>query len=333
METLSFSSQTWFAAVAIALVPFAVQFAALKLIERSAVSPIVIRRYAIALLCVGVGTQFINAYADATAQRSLLMAVRAIPWAQPLTAKSFLARFGFAVTRAESAELAQQHARRIQLSARAVAMHRRIETERADDRGRFVALRHAERRRHAADVGLGSHRHALRASLQHRQRHALRHFRADVRITRRLLARRPRRTTRTGADRRARRPRLSVLRVRFGAARQPRVPPHRVHAHLGSRGSARARRRRGTRSRDHARPHRLDTNPRSRTPVLRLPVPRRAARICTPARHRVTVRAAPRIDQLRRARQRLRTDAIPESLQDLCVIRRRSRRLGAAGHR
>ena len=107
METLSFSSQTWFAAVAIALVPFAVQFAALRLIERSAVSPIVIRRYAITLLCVGVGTQFIHAYADATAQRSLLMAVRAIPWAQPLTAKSFLARFGFAVTRSESAELAQ----------------------------------------------------------------------------------------------------------------------------------------------------------------------------------------------------------------------------------
>ncbi len=108
METLSFSSQTWFTAIAIALLLYAIQLGALWLILRSAVSPVVIRRYAIAVLCVGVATQLINAYADATAQRPLLMAVRAIPWAQPLTAKSFLARLGFVATRAESADLAQQ---------------------------------------------------------------------------------------------------------------------------------------------------------------------------------------------------------------------------------
>ncbi len=108
METLSFSSQTWFAAIAIALSLYAAQVVALRLIVRSAITSLVVRRYAIVVLCIGVVTQLITAYADATAQRSLLMAVRAIPWAQPLTAKSFLGRFGFVATRAEPTDLAQR---------------------------------------------------------------------------------------------------------------------------------------------------------------------------------------------------------------------------------
>ncbi|HTK96729.1 MAG TPA: sulfatase-like hydrolase/transferase [Pseudomonadales bacterium] len=106
METLSFSSQMWVTAVAVAASMYAIQAGALWWIARSAVTLPRIRRYAIAVLCIGISTQFINAYADATAQRSLLMATRAIPWAQPLTAKSFLARFGLVATRGESTDLA-----------------------------------------------------------------------------------------------------------------------------------------------------------------------------------------------------------------------------------
>lgn len=107
METLSFSSQMWFAAIAIAVFVYAVQLGVAWAIERSGVTTIPIRNYAITLLCVGVVTQFINAYADATAQKPLLMAARAIPWAQPLTAKSFLARFGLVAPPSQSADLAQ----------------------------------------------------------------------------------------------------------------------------------------------------------------------------------------------------------------------------------
>ncbi len=109
METLSFSSQTWTAAIAIAAAVYAAQIAGLWLITRSnAFAPRVLRQYAAVILCMGVITQLIHAYADATAERPLLMAVRAIPWAQPLTAKSFLARFGYAATRAESLDLAHE---------------------------------------------------------------------------------------------------------------------------------------------------------------------------------------------------------------------------------
>ena len=48
------------------------------------------------------------------------------------------------------------HTRRVQLSARADAMHRCIEAERPDDRRRFTAFRHADERRHAGDVGVGA---------------------------------------------------------------------------------------------------------------------------------------------------------------------------------
>ena len=108
METLSFSSQTWLAAVTIAGSLYAIQAAALWLIARSAVTLPPIRRYAIAVLCIGVVTQLINAYADATARRSVLMATHGIPWAQPLTAKSFLARFGLVASRDEATALSQR---------------------------------------------------------------------------------------------------------------------------------------------------------------------------------------------------------------------------------
>jgi uncharacterized protein len=108
METLSFSSQTWFAAIAIAVFVYAAQLGVARVVARSAITAMPIRHYTIALLCVGVVTQFINAYADATAQKPLLMAVRTIPWAQPLTAKSFLARFGLVAPPGQSADLAQR---------------------------------------------------------------------------------------------------------------------------------------------------------------------------------------------------------------------------------
>lgn len=109
METLSFSSQTWATTIAIAAALYAAQIAVLRLITRSnAFTPQLLRRYAAAIFCIGVITQLIHAYADAIAERPLLMAVRAIPWAQPLTAKSFLARFGYAATRAESLDLAHE---------------------------------------------------------------------------------------------------------------------------------------------------------------------------------------------------------------------------------
>ena len=49
-----------------------------------------LRRYALGYRRAWRNDAVLNAYADATAQRPLLMAVRTIPWAQPLTAKSFL---------------------------------------------------------------------------------------------------------------------------------------------------------------------------------------------------------------------------------------------------
>jgi uncharacterized protein len=107
-QTLSFSSQTWFAVIAIAASLYATQVGALYLVSRAAVTPRTIRTYAMALLCIGLATQLIHAVADATAQRSLLMAVRAIPWAQPLTAKSFFARLGFVVAPDEAVDLAGQ---------------------------------------------------------------------------------------------------------------------------------------------------------------------------------------------------------------------------------
>ncbi len=108
-ETLSFSSQTWTAAAAITAAIYAGEIGVLWSITRAPpVARRSVRRYAFAILCIGVITQLIHAYADATAQRPVLMAVRAIPWAQPLTAKSFLARFGYTATRTQSTDLAQQ---------------------------------------------------------------------------------------------------------------------------------------------------------------------------------------------------------------------------------
>jgi membrane-anchored protein YejM (alkaline phosphatase superfamily) len=109
LQTLSFSAQMWAAVVAIAIAIYLAQAVLVWVVSRTrAVAPRLVRRYALAIALVGITTQFINAYADATAKRPLLMAVRTIPWAQPLTAKSFLGRLGFAVTESAAADLSHQ---------------------------------------------------------------------------------------------------------------------------------------------------------------------------------------------------------------------------------
>ena len=109
LQTLSFSSRMWGAAAAIIVAIYVVQTAlAALLVRTTAIGTPTLRRYAAAIVVIGAATQMINAYADATAQRSLLMAVRTIPWAQPLTAKGLLGRLGFAATGSEPPDLAHR---------------------------------------------------------------------------------------------------------------------------------------------------------------------------------------------------------------------------------
>ena len=106
---MSFSTQMWGAVIAIVSCIYAAQASLAWLLARSnTINAKSLRRYAATIVLIGVTTQLIHAYADATAQRSLLMAVRTIPWAQPLTAKGFLGRLGFAATESTSLDLAHQ---------------------------------------------------------------------------------------------------------------------------------------------------------------------------------------------------------------------------------
>ena len=109
LQTLSFSSQMWWIVVAAVAGIYLAQAALVALLTRyRPIGAPALRRYAAAIALLGVTTQLINAYADATAERPLLMAERTIPWEQPLTAKALLGRLGFRVHESGSLQLAQQ---------------------------------------------------------------------------------------------------------------------------------------------------------------------------------------------------------------------------------
>ncbi len=108
-QTLDLSSQTWGSALAMTVTIYCGQVALVWFFTRAiTVSPRALYRYATVVALIGVTTQVVHAYADATAKRSVLMAVRAIPWAQPLTAKGFLGRLGFTVAKPASGDLASR---------------------------------------------------------------------------------------------------------------------------------------------------------------------------------------------------------------------------------
>jgi len=108
IETLSFSSQTWSGAMAIAVGIFIAEAGAARVLQRWIISTKLLRLYATLVIALGLVTQLVHAYADATAERNILLAVRGVPWAQPLTAKSFLARFGVKANDMQSPDLADQ---------------------------------------------------------------------------------------------------------------------------------------------------------------------------------------------------------------------------------
>jgi membrane-anchored protein YejM (alkaline phosphatase superfamily) len=111
LQTLAFSAQMWAGAIAIAIGAFGVEgWFAMALSRRGGSSRRALGLYAASILSLGIATQCIHAYADATAQRALLMAVRTIPWAQPLTAKRFLARLGYVAPKSDAPDLAVQSA-------------------------------------------------------------------------------------------------------------------------------------------------------------------------------------------------------------------------------
>jgi membrane-anchored protein YejM (alkaline phosphatase superfamily) len=109
LQTLAFSAQMWSGAIGIAIVTFVGETGlALALQRRSGPSRRALGAYAAVVLSLGIVTQCIHAYADATAKRTVLMAVRTIPWAQPLTAKGFLARLGYVAPKSDTPDLASQ---------------------------------------------------------------------------------------------------------------------------------------------------------------------------------------------------------------------------------
>jgi len=111
IQNLAFSPQMWAAAAAIAAATFAGEaLLAIVLARGDGASRRTLLSYGALVVSLGVATQCIHAYADATAQRALLMAVRTIPWAQPLTAKGFLRRFGYVATQSSEPDLALQTA-------------------------------------------------------------------------------------------------------------------------------------------------------------------------------------------------------------------------------
>ncbi len=108
-QTLDLSSQTWGGAMAITASIYCGQAALVWLFTRRiTIMPAALYRYAAVIALIGVTTQVVHAYADATAQRSVLMAVRGIPWAQPLTAKGFLGRLGFTAGESSSGDLSSR---------------------------------------------------------------------------------------------------------------------------------------------------------------------------------------------------------------------------------
>ena len=111
VQTLGFSPQMWLSASYVVMATFGGQTAlAILLSRRGTATARSLARYYACIAALGVTTQCIHAYADAIAQRPLLMAVRTIPWAQPLTAKGFFGRLGYAATRSEAPDLAVQSA-------------------------------------------------------------------------------------------------------------------------------------------------------------------------------------------------------------------------------
>ena len=111
IQNLDFSPRMWSAAAAIAAATIAGDaLLAVVLARRGGAARRALIWYGASIVSLGIVTQCIHAYADATAQRSLLMAVRTVPWAQPLTAKGFLARFGYVASKSTEPEFALQSA-------------------------------------------------------------------------------------------------------------------------------------------------------------------------------------------------------------------------------
>jgi len=110
IQNLAFSPQMWGATAAIAAAIVAIEASLAVTLSRRGAARGILLWYGASIVSLGVATQCIHAYADATAQRALLMAVRTIPWAQPLTAKGLLARFGYVATKSAEPDLELQSA-------------------------------------------------------------------------------------------------------------------------------------------------------------------------------------------------------------------------------
>ena len=111
VQTLGFSSQMWVSAAAVVATTFAAEsWLTVVLSRRGGATTRTLIWYGASIAALGVATQCIHAYADAIAQRPVLMALRTIPWAQPLTAKGFLGRLGYAASKSETPDWVAQTA-------------------------------------------------------------------------------------------------------------------------------------------------------------------------------------------------------------------------------